>query len=245
MEGVDSSFAMNDAARPTPRRHKKLLIFLVILAGLLVLLVAPPLISIGHYKNRITELISASLGRPVSLSSVEMRLLPWPGFVMTDLSVAEDPAYGAEPVLHANSVRANIRLLSLWRGKLEISSISVDEASLNLVHAAPGKWNLDPLFRTAAAKAGAATAGAGRAGANEKSTPLPYLEATNSRINIKDGAEKLPFSLINTDLSFWQIPASGASGCAANPRGLTLCSTWATPASCGWKRACAVRPRCT
>src|SRR6185437_10980967 len=169
MEGVDSSFAMNDAAQPTRRKRKKLILFFVILAGLLVLLVIPPLISIGHYKNRITELISASLGRPVRLASVEMRLLPWPGFVMTDLSVAEDPAYGAEPVLHANTVRANIRLLSLWRGKLEISSISVDEASLNVVHAAPGKWNLDPLFRTAAAKAGA-----GKSGANEKSTPLPY-----------------------------------------------------------------------
>ena len=34
--------------------------------------------------------------------------------------------------------------------------------------------------------------------------PLPYLEATNSRINIKNGLEKLPFSLVNADLSFWQ-----------------------------------------
>jgi len=34
--------------------------------------------------------------------------------------------------------------------------------------------------------------------------PPPYLEATNSRINIKNGPEKLPFSLLNTDLSFWQ-----------------------------------------
>ena len=33
---------------------------------------------------------------------------------------------------------------------------------------------------------------------------FPYLEATNSRINFKDGAEKLPFSLIDTDLSLWQ-----------------------------------------
>jgi AsmA protein len=33
---------------------------------------------------------------------------------------------------------------------------------------------------------------------------LPYLEATNSRINIMRGTEKLPFSLVDTDLSFWQ-----------------------------------------
>ncbi|MGA8739828.1 MAG: hypothetical protein WB561_01430, partial [Terracidiphilus sp.] len=34
--------------------------------------------------------------------------------------------------------------------------------------------------------------------------PLPYLEATNSRINIVQGFEKLPYSLVNADLSFWE-----------------------------------------
>ena len=177
--------------------------FRLIVAVLTVIVVAvvlvPPLVSISRYKSQITQLISQSLGGPVRLSSVELRLLPRPGFVITDLSVAEDPAYGAEPVLHANTVTASIRLLSLWRGRLEIGRISVDEASLNLVRTAPGRWNLDPLFRTAAARAGAM----GSAGAR-RPVPLPYLEATNSRINIRNGLEKLPFSLLNTDLSFWQ-----------------------------------------
>jgi hypothetical protein len=143
--------------------------------------------------------MAASLGRTVRLSSVELRLLPRPGFVLTDLTVDEDPAYGAEPVLHASTVTASIRLLSLWSGRLEIDRISVDDASLNLVRTGEGQWNLDSLFRTAAAKAGAA-GGAGP----RRVAPLPYLEATNSRINIKNGAEKLPYSLVDTDVSFWQ-----------------------------------------
>jgi hypothetical protein len=144
--------------------------------------------------------MAASLGRPVRLSSVEMRLLPLPGFVLYDLTVDEDPAYGAEPVLHANTVTANIRLLSLWRGRLEIGSISVDEASLNLVRTPAGHWNLEPLFRSAAEQGQAGAGGGGTRGP----VKLPYLEATNSRINIKRGAEKLPYSLVNADLSFWQ-----------------------------------------
>ena len=163
---------------------------LILLAGFLV----PPLVNVGRYKKSITQLMSISFGRPVRLSSVELRLLPWPGFVLTDLSVAEDPAFGAEPVLHANTVTANIRLLSLWRGRLEISSVSVDEASLNVVRTGSGRWNLAPLFRTAAAQPGSPL----------HARSLPYLEATNSRVNFKNGAEKLPFSLMNTDLSFWQ-----------------------------------------
>ena len=89
---------------------------------MLVIIVAPPLVSVSRYKSRITQLMSESLGRPVRLSSVELRLFPWPGFVLSDLTVEEDPAYGAEPVLHAETVTASIRLLPLWRGRLEIGT---------------------------------------------------------------------------------------------------------------------------
>jgi len=170
---------------------------LAAIAVLLLALLLPPFISVNHYRPRIANLISRSLGRPVRLSNVGMRLLPRPGFVLNDLSVAEDPAYGAEPVLHANDVTASIRLLALLRGRIEIGTISVHEASLNLVRAAPGRWNLDPLFRNAAAQGGPPTGAVSSVG-------FPSLEATDSRIDFKNGAEKLPFSLVNADVSVWQ-----------------------------------------
>jgi hypothetical protein len=185
------------------KRTRRLWAALAIVAAILALLIVPPLVSMSRYKARITHLMSESLGRPVRLSSVEFRLFPTPGFVLTDLTVQEDPAYGAEPVLHASTVTASIRLLSLWRGRLEISSVSVDEASLNVVRTPEGRWNLDPLFRTAAANS-TPEPGAAAPAKTPRALPLPYMEATNSRINFKNGAEKLPFSLVQTDLSFWQ-----------------------------------------
>ena len=188
---------MTDNTGGNERVRRWLRIVLAAIAVLVLVFVVPPLISVGAYKNQITQLIARSLGRPVRLSSVQAHILPWPGFEISDLSVAEDPAYGAEPVLHANKVTASIRLLALLRGRVEIGKISVDEASLNLVRAGPGHWNLDSIFRTAVAQT-ASTPSARQA------APLPYLEATNSRINFKNGAEKLPFSLVDGDLSLWQ-----------------------------------------
>ena len=194
---------MTEDVQGRHRTRLRLWLGLAAIAAMMAIVIVPPLVSIGSYKSRITELMSASLGRPVRLSSVELRLFPAPGFVLTDLTVQEDPAYGAEPVLHANTVRASIRLLSLWRGRLEIGSISVDEASLNVVRTAEGRWNLDSLFSTAAARS-QPEAGSAQAERSRRGRTLPYLEATNSRINFKRGAEKLPFSLVDTDLSFWQ-----------------------------------------
>jgi hypothetical protein len=189
---------MTENSQGRQRRQTKTWLALSALAVVIALVIVPPFISVRRYKNRITQVISRSVGRPVRLSSVELRILPRPSFVITDLVVQEDPAYGAEPVLHASSVTASIRLLPLWwRARLEISRISVDEASLNLVRNSAGHWNLDSFLRSAAARAKSG-------GTDGGAMPFPYLEATDSRINIKDGVEKLPYSLVNADVSFWQ-----------------------------------------
>src|SRR5882672_11998747 len=108
---------------------------ITLISGLTALLAAalvlPPLINVGRYQRQVTALMSRSLGRPVHLSGVEVRLLPRPGFVLHDLTVGEDAAFGAEPILSARTVVASVRIFSLWRGMIEISRISVDEASLN------------------------------------------------------------------------------------------------------------------
>jgi hypothetical protein len=189
---------MSEDAHPRQRKRWRLWLATAAFVVLLAILIVPPFLSVSRYESRITQLISASLGRPVRISSVEVRLLPRPGFVLTNLTVEEDPAYGAEPTLHANTVTASIRLLSLWRGRLELDTISVDEASLNLVHSSPGHWNLDSLLRKATAQA---QSDAGKSANPDKPVRLPYLKATNSRINIKYGAEKLPFSLLDAELS--------------------------------------------
>jgi hypothetical protein len=191
---------MADEAQGRQKKRKHLWWGLGAVAVVLLALFVPPLISLNHYQGKVTELMSASLGRPVHLSSVSGRLLPRPAFELTNLTVEEDPAYGVEPVMHASSVTASIRLWALWRGKLEISSISVDEASLNLVRTPDGHWNLDSLFGRAAQK------GVLQPGADGQSAraPMPTLKATSSRINFKNGVEKLPFSLVDTDVEFWQ-----------------------------------------
>jgi hypothetical protein len=195
----DSRIGSGDAIKPSalerPRKRKWLWIAGTAAAVLLVILVVPPWISIGRYKSQITQLISASVGRPVRLSSVELRLFPRPGFLLTDLSIADDPAYSNEPILHADSVHAYIGLASLWSGRLQIGAISVEDASLNVVRSDSGRWNLDPFLRTATTRA---------AGSPARVLRLPSLRATTSRINFKRGAEKLPFSLVNADIAISQ-----------------------------------------
>ncbi len=178
------------------------------IAGALILLLAlaiflPPLINLGKYRRSITASMSEALGRPVYVGEMQLRLLPIPGIVMSDFTVEEDPAFGAEPALHANSVVASLRMTSLWRGRLEVSRISLDEANLNLVRNAAGQWSLSSVLLRASQIPNAPT-GQRHAGVRRR---FPYIEATSARIDFKNGAEKRPFSLTNAEFSMWQANA--------------------------------------
>jgi hypothetical protein len=180
--------------------RRKVVIALALLVALLLAVFLPPLVNLKKYRRSITNSISGALGRSVSVGDMQLRLLPTPGIEMTDFTVAEDPAFGYEPALHANSMIASVRLSSLWRGRLEVSRISLDEASLNLVKNDAGLWNVASVLLRASQIPNAAT-GQRHAGSSPR---FPYVEATNARINFKDGVEKRPFSLTNAEFAMWQ-----------------------------------------
>lgn len=200
MQETDSTYAQNDASEQSIVRHLRRLLYLAFAAlAVLLLVLLPPLISVNRYQHRIATSISDSLGRPVHLDKVTLNLLPLPGFTLQNLVVEEDPAFGSEPIIRANSVRATLRLSSLWSRRVEFSTISFDAPSVNLVHTTAGKWNLESILLRASHIDAAPTA-------QRKAGPaprFPYIEATGARLNLKLDHEKTPISLIDAEFALW------------------------------------------
>ena len=71
-----------------------------------------------HLRSRIASSIGSALGRRATLDNVSLRFLPRPGFDLEGLVIYDDPAFSAEPMIHAQEVSAAIRLRSLLRGSL-------------------------------------------------------------------------------------------------------------------------------
>src|SRR5215469_193004 len=154
----------------------------------------------SRLKSRIILSLSAAVGHPADIGAVHIRLLPRPGFDLENLVVYEDSAFGAEPMLRASEVTADLRLTSLLRGRLEIARLDLAEPSLNLVHNQSGEWNVETLLERTAHTPLAPTAKA----KSEPRPGFPYIEATSARINFKQGQEKKPYALTNADFSLWQ-----------------------------------------
>jgi hypothetical protein len=173
------------------------LLFLVLLGIFL-----PPNINGTRFRDRLRPALSAALGRQVTIGQIKYRLLPRPGFDLYDFQVADDPAFSAEPLLICGKVTADLRLTSLWRGRLEIAKLKLtDDAappSLNLVYVG-GHWNLESLLLRVEQVPSAPTARR----RSEQRARFPYIEASSGRINLKVGPEKKPYALTNTDFAFW------------------------------------------
>ena len=181
------------------RRYGGFALWAVLLILLLAVLV-PPWINVSRYRARVVDSISRALGRNVSASGISLRLLPRPWLVLSSFVVADAPEYGAESMLRADEVAAYIRLSSLWRGRLEIGTLELDNPSLNLVRGPDGHWNVEELIQRTSQVSSAPTT----AKRPEVRPRFPYIEATGGRINFKLGQVKKAFSFTEADFAFWR-----------------------------------------
>ncbi|MBV9341355.1 MAG: AsmA family protein, partial [Acidobacteria bacterium] len=151
-------------------------------------------------RGRVSESLGQALGRNVEVGALHICFLPRPGFALDNVVVGDDPRFGAEPLVRAREVTAWLRVSALLRRRLEISTLSLGDASLNLTRDQDGKWNLEQLIDRAARGSTAPTS-SGRA---EPRPKFPYVEASEARINFKIGTEKTHFAFTSAEFALWQ-----------------------------------------
>lgn len=171
---------------------------MAVVALVLVLFLFRP--GVYRLRNRIAISIGNALGRRVAIDKVRVRLLPRPGFDLEGLVIYDAPEFSEEPMIRAQDVSAAIRFRSLFRGRLEIATLSATEPSINLVRNHQGRWNLASLLERNAQIPAAPT----EKRAFERRPVFPYLEAGHARINFKIGQTKKSYALMDADVTLWQ-----------------------------------------
>jgi hypothetical protein len=151
------------------------------------------LIQHSRLHRKITARLESVFGRPVEVRRYDFSLWGWPTLAAESITVGEDPRFGHEYFLRAESLTVRLRWLSLLRGRLELGTLSLDRPSLNLVRNVEGDWNLaEWLPRPSASPSGIAPVGPQR----PPSAPLRFtrIEVDSGRINFKRNDEKIPFA---------------------------------------------------
>ena len=142
--------------------------------------------------------LAASFGRPVDVSWFDFSLLDGARIEAHFVSVSEDPHFGGEYFLRADTLTAGLRWRSLLAGRFEFGSVSLSRPSLNLTRDADGRWNLErwlPPAPQSGVRPGfvgpVAPSGEARA------TRPARIDVDAGRINFKQGDDKSPFALVD------------------------------------------------
>lgn len=162
------------------------LIAVVVACGLVA-----PFIDAASFSGPVQREVENALGRKIQFSKVHLSFFPGPGFSLEDVSIAEDPRYGLEPFAWVPTLHASLRIDKLLFGHLRLSTLRLEEPSLNLVKRSDGTWNVVELVQRLS---------------TPRHTPLnlfPALEVSDGRIDFKFGPRKTTFYMLDSDFSVY------------------------------------------
>lgn len=121
------------------------IIGIVIVVLLLVIIILPFVINVNRFKPTLESKLTDALGRKVEIGNIGLSIIS--GSVNVDnVVIADDPAFSNSPFLQAKELKAGVALLPLiFSGKLEVSSFTVTDPQVSLLHSPSGKWNFSSL----------------------------------------------------------------------------------------------------
>ena len=121
------------------------IIGIVIVVLLLIVIILPFVINVNRFKPTLESKLTDALGRKVEIGNIGLSIIT--GSVNVDnLVVADDPAFSRSPFLEAKELKAGVALLPLiFSGKLEVSSFTITDPQVSLLHSPSGKWNFSSL----------------------------------------------------------------------------------------------------
>lgn len=132
---------------------KKLKIFLIVFAGLILILIVAAVIllmsfDINHYKTQIVSQASAALGRGVDFEKARLTVSLKQGasIKITNLRIAENPAFGKDDFLVVKEASLAIDVSGLiFNKKVDVLGILIDSPRIRIIREKDGSLNVGSL----------------------------------------------------------------------------------------------------
>ena len=141
--------------------------------------------------------LEASFGRPVEVGRFDFSLLDGARLEANSITISEDPRFGNEYFLRADTLRAGLRWRALLVGRFEFGTLSVSRPSLNLVRDSQGRWNIEQWLPPASSdQARSGFVGPSAAPRSISTARLYRIAVDGGRINFKQGDDKSPIALV-------------------------------------------------
>ena len=194
---------LTTAAEEHPPRDRRWLRWPVLIATFIALvwllgIAITFLIAHTSLQRRLTHRLESVFGRHVEVGGYEFSLWSGPTLTADSVTFSEDPRFGHEYFLRADSVRVRLHWQSLFRGRMDLGTVTLDRPSLNLVRNANGDWNLGEWLPRLTNEVGTPGSGSSSAASTSPQPNVRFdrIRFDDGRINFKRADEKIPFAFV-------------------------------------------------
>jgi len=129
-------------------RKVGIIIGIIVLILVLAVVVFAATFNVNQYRGTIQSELEKRLDRTVALGDMHLGIFP-PRLQVQNLSITDDPKFNnGRPFVEAQGLDVSVKLLPLFRKSVEISSLSLQRPSVELVKDVQGKWNFSTIGTT-------------------------------------------------------------------------------------------------
>ncbi len=153
----------------------------LIVVGAVIVLVFVAAVSIplflntDSFRTRIEATLSKSLGRKVTIGKLNLSVLSG-GLVAENATVADDPAFSAQPFIQADTVKIRVQILPLLlHRQVLIRGFSLQSPKVQLLRAANGKWNYSTIGSAASRSS------------QDEETKQTFPDLTVGKVDVENG----------------------------------------------------------
>ena len=151
-------------------------------AVIAVAVIAPLVVDINYYKGNLAELVKEQTGRELAIDGeIEFSVLPIPTIKLGGVRFANLAGAASPDMVRIAVIEASIALAPLFRGRVEVDSLTFIDPVIELETLADGRvnWQLDPT--------GGDTGDAG--GDSPWAVSIDVLRVENATLIYRDGAQ--------------------------------------------------------
>ncbi len=122
----------------------------VVVLAMVAIVVLPHLVDAESYRGLLRSNLERQLGRPVEFGAMDVSLWPVLGLRLDDLTLGRAATERFDEPLKAESLRVGARLFPLLRGKLKVTSLTVEGGRLSLYRNEDRVW--EPILAPASGR---------------------------------------------------------------------------------------------
>jgi uncharacterized protein involved in outer membrane biogenesis len=122
--------------------RKLAIVAIVIVAIVVVLILAlPRLVDVNQYRGQIQAQLQQRLNRPVQLGDMSLRVFPL-RVEVNNVVIGDNPSFGSKvPFAQVGQLDVSIALLPLLSKNIEVDSLELKQAKIEIIRNAQGLWN--------------------------------------------------------------------------------------------------------